>query len=496
MKTLGKLPEIIQGGMGIGVSIWRLAKAVSQQGQMGVVSGTAVDSVIARRLQLGDPGGDIRRALSNFPWQETARKVLDNFFIPGGKSPKDSFKLLSMPSLPMKRESAEMLIVSNFVEVFLAKEGHDGLVGINYLEKIQIPTLPSLLGAMLAGVDFVLMGAGIPLAIPGALDGLARWEPVEIKINVDENTEKLAFSHHFDPTEFFPGELPELKRPGFLAIISSDIIAKTMVRKATGYVDGFIVEYHIAGGHNAPPRKVRSITGDTEPGFGPRDIPNLGRIKDLGRPFWLAGGYASPSKLKEAMDTGATGIQVGTVFAYSKESGIQPDIKEKVLQQCLDGKIKVTTDFRISPTGYPFKMVQLKDTISDMGNGVKRKRICDLGYLRQPYFKPDSESKIGYRCPSEPIKNYTKKGGAEEDTTGRGCLCNGLLATIGMGQTRSNVSEIPVVTSGEDFTNVIEIAKISGTKYRAIDVIGYLTGKTTEPSTENVLKLESEKFVT
>jgi len=66
--------------------------------------------------------------------------------------------------------------------VFLAKEGHDGLVGINYLEKIQLPTLPSLYGAMLANVDYVLMGAGIPRAIPGALDHLAQGEPAQLKI--------------------------------------------------------------------------------------------------------------------------------------------------------------------------------------------------------------------------------------------------------------------------------------------------------------------------
>ena len=35
-------PLIIQGGMGAGVSNWRLARAVSEQGQLGVVSGIAL----------------------------------------------------------------------------------------------------------------------------------------------------------------------------------------------------------------------------------------------------------------------------------------------------------------------------------------------------------------------------------------------------------------------------------------------------------------------
>jgi len=57
-------PIIIQGGMGAAVSAWQLAKAVAQTGQLGVVSGTALDVVLARRLQLGDPGGHLRRDLA------------------------------------------------------------------------------------------------------------------------------------------------------------------------------------------------------------------------------------------------------------------------------------------------------------------------------------------------------------------------------------------------------------------------------------------------
>ena len=48
------LPQIIQGGMGIGISHWKLAREVSLTGQLGVVSGTAIDNVLARRLQNGD----------------------------------------------------------------------------------------------------------------------------------------------------------------------------------------------------------------------------------------------------------------------------------------------------------------------------------------------------------------------------------------------------------------------------------------------------------
>ncbi|QTA84573.1 nitronate monooxygenase [Desulfonema magnum] len=474
MKIFKKLPEIIQGGMGIGVSNWRLAKTVSKQGQIGVVSGVAIDSVFARRLQLGDNDGSIRRALSNFPWPDMVRRVLDAYFIPGGKSAEKPFKLIPMPNLRMKRSYIELVILANFVEVFLAKEGHDGLVGINYLEKIQLPTLPSLLGSMLAGVNFVLMGAGIPLAIPGALDGLSHWEPVELNLHIEDNTQRQKFVHHFDPKEFLSGKLPELTRPNFFAIISSDIVAKSLARKATGNIDGFIVENHTAGGHNAPPRRTKKTRHQSAPQYGEKDIPDIEKIRDLGRPFWLAGGYASPEKLKEALDLEANGIQVGTAFGFCNESAMLPEIKQEVLRQYINGKLKIFTDFKASPTGYPFKLVSLKNKITTMENHSKRKRICDMGYLRQAYCKGQAE--IGFRCPAEPMEKYIRKGGSPDDTKDKQCLCNGLMATIGLGQTREDDfgAELPLITTGEDFSFVPHVVKNSVTNYSATDVIAYI----------------------
>ena len=71
-------PQIIQGGMGAAVSNWQLANSVSRLGQMGVVSGTALAVVLSRRLQLGDPGGHMRRALSQFPVPAVAKRVLQD----------------------------------------------------------------------------------------------------------------------------------------------------------------------------------------------------------------------------------------------------------------------------------------------------------------------------------------------------------------------------------------------------------------------------------
>jgi NAD(P)H-dependent flavin oxidoreductase YrpB (nitropropane dioxygenase family) len=195
-------PQILQGGMGVAVSGWPLARAVSRLGQLGVVSGTALAVVLARRLQLGDPGGELFHALSRFPFPRMATRVIEDYLVRGGKSASAPFKPVPMPTLHSRFTLVELTVIANFVEVFLAKEGHPGRVGINYLEKIQLPTLPSLYGAMLGGADYILMGAGIPRAIPGALDRLAQGQPAALPINVEGALPGEPHMVTFDPCSF------------------------------------------------------------------------------------------------------------------------------------------------------------------------------------------------------------------------------------------------------------------------------------------------------
>src|ERR1700692_826948 len=221
----GKYPVIIQGGMGAGVSSWRLARAVSRLGQLGVVSGTAIDQILPRRLQEGDPGGHIRRGLGRFPFPKMAERIWEAYYISGGKMENQPYKSLPKHSLGNPRELIELCIVANFVEVSLAREGHDHLVGINFLEKIQIPHLPSLYGAMLAGVGYVLMGAGIPLKIPGVIDRLADHSRATYPFHVTGAHEGEDTFLTFVPADFMERGLPTLSRPQFLAIVSSNVLA-------------------------------------------------------------------------------------------------------------------------------------------------------------------------------------------------------------------------------------------------------------------------------
>jgi len=459
--------------MGIGVSGWRLARAVAQAGQLGVVSGTALPVVLTRQLQLGDPGGDLRRALAHFPVPEIADRIRDEYFLPDGKAPEARFRSVPLPGLPASAAFTDLAVVSAFCEVFLAKTGHSGPIGINLLEKIQLPTLPTLCGALLAGVDCVLMGAGIPRAIPGILDRLARREPVELKIDVAGGPVGDDATDRFDPRPYLGSRTDPLRRPRFLAIISSATLALTLARKSSGTVDGFVVEGALAGGHNAPPRGPLVLNPDGEPVYGPRDLPDLPKIRDLGLPFWLAGACAEPAKLAAARAAGAAGIQVGTAFAFCEESGLLPDLKRRVLELSRTlGALRVRTDPRASPTGFPFKVLQLLGTLSEEARALARKRVCDLGYLREAYRRADGS--LGFRCAAEAIGDYVRKGGNEADARGRLCLCNGLAANLGLGQVRAEGVEPPLLTAGDDVVNLSRFLPNGRSSYRAADVIAAL----------------------
>ena len=456
--------------MGVGVSNWKLAQAVSRLGQLGVVSGTALDQVLVRRLADGDEGGHMRRGFDAFPFPEMAKRIWTEYFQAGGKPAGTPYPTTPMHQRRDSRNLIELLMVSNFVEVFLAREGHLNKVGVNFLEKVQLPHLASIYGAMLAGVGYVLMGAGIPLHIPGVLDNFAAGKAAEYKLAVTGAPADADTMMRFDPGEYARGPLPVLERPKFLAIVSSNTLASTMLRRASGPVDGLIIESPTAGGHNAPPRGKGALDPTGQPVYGERDRVDVAELRRLGVPFWLAGGYGSAQKLCEALAEGAAGVQVGTAFAFSEESGLRHDLKKMLVVQASQGTAKVFTDPVASPTGFPFKVAQLAGTYSDAGVAVARTRLCDLGYLREAYWTDDG--KIAYRCPAEPESSYLTKGGAVEQTTGRKCLCNALLANIGYPQTRADgVAEPPLVTVGDDVNRVAAFLAPGHDSYTAADVV-------------------------
>ncbi len=502
--------QLIQGGMGVYVSNWRMAKAVSMERPgvtAGTVSGTGLDLVYVRMLQLGDPGGHVRRAMTALDSKygvNIGQKITERYFIEGGKAPKDRFKIapmqylrgpdgtdnIPMPANPpvpfaltVRDDIVELLIATGFAEVWLAKEGHSGNIFMNFLKKIEIPLVFTMYGAMLAGVDGFIVGAGNPDGLPAISASLANHETVKIDMLVLYREPGEDFYISFDPKQVADGKLAQtpVNRPAFLAIASLDNLVQTLAQSQTQAPDGFIIEHHTAGGHNAGPQGPMKVDDKGQPIYSELDEPNLDVIRQVGIPFWLAGGYGSRDRLQVARNAGATGVQVGSVFALSEESGMKPVYRSAILEMIKkgtdDAAVVQTTLF--SPTGFPFKVVQLMDTLASDEVYSHRSRICDIGLLQQRGLTaPDANGnrKLFQRCSAAPIEDFVNKRGLRHNAESKRCLCNGLMSTVGLGQVLINGEEPPIITLGNHLDGIRRLSHQGQNTYWVKDIVQDILG--------------------
>ncbi len=506
--------KLIQGGMGVYVSNWRLASTVAKQRPgicAGTVSGTGLDWVYVRLMQLGDPGGHIRRAFSAFDSlfeTQIGMEIFNRYYISGGKENSARFKnapkqivraLDGSANIPLSQnplesialsvdpEVVELVVLSAFAEVWLAKQGHDGNIFINFLKKVELPLVYGMYGAMLAGVDGVIVGAGNPDGLAAIRSQLVNHEPVSIPLQVLYRESGENFHVAFDPKEIASGNLTRepLKSPAFLAIASLQNLVKGLAESTSMKPDGFIIEHHTAGGHNASPQGPLMLDEEQQPIYGEDDDPDIESIHRIGIPFWLAGGYGNKEKLQEAITLGATGVQVGSIFAMSEESGMDPDYRIAFMKQLKnesdDSKLVKTT--LVSPTGFPFKVLQLEGTMAYDTIYKHRLRVCDIGLLQQlGLSKPDENGirRLFQRCSAAPIEGYINKRGLMHNTKDRRCLCNGLLSAVGLGQVISNgdspKQEPAILTLGNHIDGIRRLSRSGQTRYWVRDVIEDILG--------------------
>lgn len=468
-------PMIISGGMGVHISCWLMARIVSMMGELGVVSGTALEVVYPRILQNGDPGGHVRRAFAELSRRQPAlagsiTRLLDKYYIEGGKPADKPYKAVptaklarvSGPAGPHSfweplRELQTLIIASNFAEVWLAKEGHTGQVGINFLRKVERPLLWGLYGAMLAGANYVVVGAGSPSELPAIIRELSHHGEASLPLKVyGTRPGGDDFRVMIRPESLVGPQSAGLTPPKFLAIVSSFGLASALASDPGTRPYGFVVEGHEAGGHSAPPSRMKfDSAGRPILVYTDDDNADIGNIAGLGLPFWLAGSYAGPERLRYALSRGANGVQIGTAAALSGQSCLAPGLRARALKLAAANELAVDNTM-VSPTGFPFKVARIPGTISDPSVYQNRRRVCDIGLLQANYVAPDGG--LGYRCPAESVEDFVAKGGRAQNTAGRGCLCNALLSACGLPQVRENgYVEPPIVTLGQDFRTVREL---------------------------------------
>lgn len=195
-----------------------------------------------------------------------------------------------------------------------------------------------------------------PIASQGYLDNLAEHKTCAMQLDIegklpmkDDGSETPIDNPTlvFSPRDFWEAagkpemiDTIKLARPNFLPIVSSVVLAQSMLKRASGKgptkgIDGFVIELPTAGGHNAPPRGFRydavkhshavDLNERGEPIYGIKDEVDLLKFGKAtkGLPFWLAGSYGRPDKFTEVLEMGAAGVQASWNCGITATQGVE-----------------------------------------------------------------------------------------------------------------------------------------------------------------------------
>ena len=339
--------------MGVGVSLYPLAKAVASEGGVGVVSSACLDRLIAKR----------------------SNKKVNTY------------------------EAA-------YEEVSLSKF-QGGFTGINIMGALVKDFNDSVRGALDAGADVIISGAGLPLNLPA---------------------------------------IQPPKDTALVPIVSSaralDIICKKWAK--LGYQpDAVVLEGPLAGGHLG----FRMDQIDLESNKLKNLLPP---VKDMARKFGdfpviVAGGIYTHQDIVKFMNMGADGVQMGTRFLATNESSATEAYKKAVIAAKAEDIIVAHRPG--SPCGLPFRVI--KQSAMYMSSLARRRKPkCDKGYV----LMKDAEGKFTV-CP------------AKEDNKDYFCICNGLLSSAGYNPSE----EEPLYTVGTNASRVDKILSVKSLIQELID---------------------------
>ncbi len=283
---------VIQGGMGIGISLSRLAAAVANEGGVGVISAVGI-----------------------------------------GMFEKD-----------YARDFINANIRALKKEINLAREKTSGIIGVNIM--VALTNFSDLVKTAISEkADIIFSGAGLPLNLPSYLTKGAK-------------------------TKLVP-------------IVSSGRAAALICKKwkeVYNYLpDAIVVEGPKAGGHlgfkreqlDNPEYSLEKLVPDVVSQVKPFEEKYNVTI-----PVIAAGGIYSGSDIKNIMDMGATGVQLGTRFVTTHEC----DASEKFKQTYIDS---VESDIEIiqSPVGMPGRAIR-NEFINKINRGEKRPVKCPYKCLK------------------------------------------------------------------------------------------------------------------
>lgn len=295
-----KIP-IIQGGMGVGISGAGLATAVANAGGVGVISAVGIG--------IDEP----------------------DF--------KTNFKGANARALRR--------------EIQKCREKSDGLIGVNIM--VALSDYDDLMEAAVdEGVDFLFLGAGLPLKFSNA----------------------------------FPAERLKTMSTKIIPIVSSakalKVIFNFWQKKFDHIPDGVVVEGPMAGGHlgfkkeqlEDPEYALEAIVPQVVETVKPFEIAYHKSV-----PIIAAGGIYTGEDMHRMFQLGAQGVQMGTRFVATHECDADTKFKEAYIEA-------TQNDITIiqSPVGLPGRAIQ-NQFLTDVSNGIKQPFSCPWKCLRTCDYK-------------------------------------------------------------------------------------------------------------
>jgi nitronate monooxygenase len=274
LRLAGRLLlPLVQGGMGVGVSAHRLAGAVAAEGAVGTIS-----SVDLRRHH-----PDLMARTTGLEPGEAAKQAIDE---------------------------ANLEAISREIAAAREISGGRGLLAINVMRAVSAYAA-SVRCALEAGIDAVVVGAGLPLDLP-----------------------ELAQDH---------------PRAALIPILSDargvQLIVKKWERKKR-LPDAIVIEHpRLAGGHLGAAR----IADLHDPRFEfenviPQSLAFL-RAAGIEReiPLIAAGGIRSCEDIAHLQALGAAAVQLGTPFAVTTEGDAHPEFKRVLAETQEDEMVEFTS---------------------------------------------------------------------------------------------------------------------------------------------------------
>lgn len=284
---------IIQGGMGVGISMSSLAASVASEGGVGVIAAAGIGMM---------------RKTGN------------------GLSLKDA-------NIAALRE-----------EIKSAREKTKGILGVNIMTALT--DFSDMVKASIEeGIDIIFSGAGLPLNLPGFLNG--------------NNKTKL------------------------VPIVSSGraagLIAKRWITKYNYVPDAFVVEGPKAGGHLGFKKEELDMREFSLENILKEVIEKLKYFETKYKkkiPVIAAGGIYEGKDIRKFLDLGAAGVQMGTRFVTTEECDADIEFKNTYLN-CRQDDIVIID----SPVGLPGRAI--KNTfINKIRNGEKQPLKCPFHCIR------------------------------------------------------------------------------------------------------------------